>query len=409
MNRIQQVEKTVFGTSGSTTDANRLYSILLDTRASSVSENMYDITEKLMKNEKENAKNALEQLWSLKKNLGEDQINETVDMLINFYQEKLDVLRGKEETIKKISKDSRELLEEKRKRDSEIATVKQEISECSQEVERLNKKMSELTVKEQELTLIDGQVDKELQLNANEVVNGLYEIILVSQENIDSGFSLDNELQNKTESDPAVKKETQKRKMPFLTPSKDIDTTETGVVSSDAEKEMEESKNEPVNDDTDIFENFTAVLEKNRAEIVIPFPKSVVKTTRGVVIGEYYYDGKVYKNKRHYIYNSIFFRAHLSEAASVCSHSFDQDLFNKARQIIKDANKRIAEKSSLHFEISTNEILNKKVLKELESNIEQKEFEAILTVCARLKAKIEALGNNYAELLQEQMARYSEM
>ncbi|NVM47053.1 MAG: hypothetical protein HWN79_19320, partial [Candidatus Lokiarchaeota archaeon] len=43
--------------------------------------------------------------------------------------------------IKKVNKDSRELLEEKRKRESEIAMVKQHINECSTELDRLSSKL----------------------------------------------------------------------------------------------------------------------------------------------------------------------------------------------------------------------------------------------------------------------------
>ena len=124
MNQLSNAGKSFISDTGSTPDANKLYSILLDTRASSASDTMYDIVERILKNEKENSKSALEQLWSLKKNLDQGDEHSTIDLLINFYQEKMNVLRKKEEHIKKVSRDSRELLEEKRKRDSEIAMVK---------------------------------------------------------------------------------------------------------------------------------------------------------------------------------------------------------------------------------------------------------------------------------------------
>jgi len=430
MNRIRNMENSVFGAAGSSTDANRLYSILLDTRASAVSENMYDIAEKLMKNEKDNAKMALEQLWSLKKNLADENIARTVDMLINFYQEKLDVLRGREEHIRKVSKDSRELLEEKRKRDSEVATVKQEMEQCSVEVERLNTKMHVLEVKEQELTLIGSQVEKELQLNANEVVNGLYEIILASQESVDhSSLTLDKELQEELpETPPAednaaeidikeLKEEKAEKEKPaeaentpdIFNDDSDLAAYETQEITRDELKQEIEKTKETVTDDTDIFETYTAVLKEKEKKIEVPFPKSVVKTTRGAVIGEYYYDRKVYKNKRHYIYNSEFFLRKLSDSVTICKESFDQARYNESVQIIQDAHKRISGKSSLHFEVSTNEILNKNVLNDLAQGIARKEYDDILEVCSRLKAKFEALGNNYVEMLQEQMIRYSEI
>ncbi len=425
------MENSVFGAAGSSPDANRLYSILLDTRASSMSQNMYDIAEKIMKNEKENAKMALEQFWSLKKNLTDENVAQTVDMLINFYQEKIDVLRSKEDHIKKVSKDSRELLEEKRKRDAEIATVKQEIDECSSEIDRLNARMRQLEVKEQELSLIDTQVEKELRLNANEVVNGLYEIIFSAQERaVTDSLPLDKELQkelNDTEppsehaDDAATEKDTtapgsaetvpeivlEKKDIPGT--DQDEEVNEAQVVPHEDYMQPTEKQHKPLPDDTDIFENYDGVFKKEEKKIEVNYPKSVVKTTRGTVIGEYYYDGKVYKNKRHYIYNSQFFWRKVYNALKACKEQFDQSRYNEAVQIIKDAHKRIIEKSSLHFEVSTNEILNKHVMKDLVQKIDRREYDDIVAVCSRLKAKIDALGGNYVEMLQEQMTRYSEI
>ena len=422
MNHLSNAGKSFIGDTQSTPDANKLYSILLDTRASSVSETMYDIVERIFKNEKENSKSALEQLWSLKKNLEQEDEHSTIDLLLNFYQEKMNVLRKKEEHIKKVSRDSRELLEEKRKRDSEIAMVKQEFADCTGEIERLDIKLSELKVKEQELTLIEKQLQKELRVNANEVVNGLYEIILTSQESSDTDFSLDKELpEESTEAKVTEVEETEEDKE--VEEIEDVEKTQE-VKKEDIEKtkvfEPEDKKEAEITEesstvkeetdflerDIDMFGEHPTVLEKKKVEIVAPFPKSVVKTTRGIVIGEYYYDPKVYKNNRHYIYNSNFFRIHLFNLVNSLKNRFDQSLNGEALQMVQDAYKRISEKPNLHFEIATNEILNKKALKDLWQKVKNREYEDVLTACNRLKAKIEALGNNYGVMLTEQMARY---
>ena len=102
MRRVERLNESLFGIENSTVDPNRFYSILLDARAASVSENMCDIAEKLLSGEKENAKGALEHLWRLKKNLFSGR-NNTIDLLINYYQEKMDILRGKEEHLKKVT------------------------------------------------------------------------------------------------------------------------------------------------------------------------------------------------------------------------------------------------------------------------------------------------------------------
>lgn len=177
MKPLEGIPNTMSGLENSSTDANKFYSIMLDARAIKVSANMCDIAEKLVQCEKENAKQALEQLWALKKNLTSEK-NGTIDLLIKFYQEKIDMLRAKEEHIRKVSTDSRGLLEEKRKKDEEIASIKQQISDCSGEMKEMKANLDRLTIKEAELSLIESQVRKELDNNENEIVNGLYEIIL---------------------------------------------------------------------------------------------------------------------------------------------------------------------------------------------------------------------------------------
>lgn len=377
MNRIPRFEQAVFSHTGSNPDTNKLYSILLDARASSLSENMYDIAERLLKNEKESAKIALEQLWELKKNLSQEYENSTIDLLITFYQDKLDVLRTKEEYIKKISKDSRELLEDKRKRDTEIATVKQEISDCSAEIDKLSKKLNELKIKEQELSLIEEQVKKELQVNTNEVVNGLYEIILTNKDNFHSADTEKHPDTLTTHSTPAAK--------------------ESSPVSAEKEPFSGSNKQQPMQKNE----------KKETSKICTTFPKSIVKTTHGYIIGEYYFNPTVGKDKRHYVLNSDFFRKNLFTTVEKLQKKFDRTMYQISIQMIQDAYKRINQSQNLHFEIATNEILNAGTLKELWYWMKQKEYRNVEEFCNRLHAKITALGNNYRVLLEEQMVTYS--
>ncbi|MCX7726682.1 MAG: hypothetical protein N2053_07510, partial [Chitinispirillaceae bacterium] len=77
-----------FNRDNSTLDANRFYSVLLDAKAISTSENMCDIAETILTNEKDNAKEALDHLWKLKSNLFSNK-NGTIDLLIDYYQNKI--------------------------------------------------------------------------------------------------------------------------------------------------------------------------------------------------------------------------------------------------------------------------------------------------------------------------------
>jgi hypothetical protein len=395
----------------SSTDGNRLYSILLDARASSVSANMYDIAERLVSNEKENAKTALEQLWSLKKNMLQDADPATIDMLIQYYQEKMDILRNREERIKRVSGDSRGLLEEKRKRDAEIANVKQEIGDCTGEIERLTEKLQKLRVKEQELTLIDAQLAKELQGNANEVVNGLYEIILSRQALTAEGGDTEPAEARPDVADDSARQSAARDEAPAAEAHK-VEAVQAGAEPPPDDEPGLAGREDPfltpapdaepaVNDDTE-----TVVKLAEEAPPPV-YPKSVVKTTRGRVIGEYYYDPEAYKNKRHYVYNSDFFAEQLALATKKLKHTGGAALHAETMQMVQDAQKRIGGHANLHFEISTNEILNEKTLREVQQHLRLRGYDEVLKFCGRLKAKINAMGINYAVLLKEQMDRFT--
>lgn len=383
MKRIQGSEEALIRASGEKADANRFYSILLDARASSAADNVYDVAEKLLGSEKENAKQSLDRLWSLKKNVHGTAGVGTVDILVQHYQDKIDALRSREERIGQISRDSRKLLEEKRRKDSEIASVKQSLSDLTREISELQENLEKLMVREQELLLIGTQLTKELEVNETEIVNGLYEIILPAQ----SAFGAsDPESSSESASEVVAKPVNNELSAQSVVP-------ETGYPGSAPSVEMEtEPRDERL----------------GMPEAAPPYPKSVVKTTKGRIIGEYFYDRQVYKNKRHYILNSRFF---LEQSEAALAHVIkvgDETHYNDMLLMVQDAYKRISEHDTIHFEISTNELLNTKSLKELWSLLKTRQFEDIERFVNRLRAKIVALGPNYNAMLVEQMTRLAQ-
>jgi hypothetical protein len=422
MKRIEQLSESIVNLSKSTQDSNRFYSILLDARSTTVSENTYDVAERLLRGETDNAKAALEHLWTLKKTMQNPNELSTIDMLIQYYQKKMDVVRTKEELIKKISRDSRTLLEDKRKRDTEIATIKQEISDCTTEINKLQDKLDKLTIKEQELTLIDTQLKKELLVNENEIINGLYEIILSQQEG-------DNPIEAFTEKLQEQHGNSEKPR------GVDIESLMHGDKNDDTDMFSQNKPEKLLSIDhgvaesgIDVEKDKTAIMQLEAiihqedapsAELLTtyaaqgdlkpaPFPKSVVKTTKGRVIGEYYYNPKAYKNKRHYIFNSQFFLQQISSGLATLSHSFDAALHTELLQMIQDVSKRIVENKMMHYEIATNEIVNDEQLKNLWLVMKSRDLLEAGRFCKRLHAKIEALKSNYQAMLTEQMSRYAE-
>jgi hypothetical protein len=420
MNEIENLPDTMFTLSKSTPDSNKFYSILLDTRASTLSENMFDTAEKLLQGEKDNAKSALDHLWALKKNMQNQDEASTVDLLIQYYQNKIDILRNKEEYIKKISKDSRNLLEDKRKRDAEVATIKQEIADCSKELKNLGIKLDKLKIKEQELSLIESQLKKELIVNENEIVNGLYEIIIASAGEEQAKQDFSEQIEAVDKNPPQVESSNAPQTAPINPGNFESPVSVSAGTSQDSHgsDDNNEQSFPDVIDDMDYHspteksgahEKDLVLYKRDDPGLPPVFPKSVVKTTLGRVVGEYYYDAKVYKNKRHYIFNSTFFLEQLANSLAALKHSpEDSSVRGDLFQIIQDAYKRISENPSMHFEIATNEILNEKTLKDLWHSIKSKDFEEARRFCRRLNGKIGALGSNYRAILKEQMARYLE-
>jgi hypothetical protein len=420
MNRIEELSGSIVNLSESTRDSNKFYSILLDARTSSVSENTYDVADRLLRAESDNAKAALEHLWTLKKTMQNQSEVSTIDLLIQYYQRKMDVVRSKEEHIRKISKDSRNLLEEKRKRDAEIATIRQETADCSAALKELNDKLEKLTVKEQELTLIDTQLKKELLVNENEIINGLYEIILSQQENDNPVDSFTEKLKTQTTEEKPPAQEAQEpagaakpAENPAAAPPPEMPLdVEVGQTARDIEKdktsvyEIDSILDMKKQDETDALDTLT-IYQEAQLDEPSPFPKSVVKTTKGRVIGEYYYDAKVYKNKRQYLFNSRFFLKQLSLSLKALTVKEDAGLHAEVMQMTQDAFKRISENPAMHFEIATSEILNEKTLRELWQNLKGKNYVEASRFCRRLNAKLAALRSNYYAMLKEQMQRYA--
>jgi hypothetical protein len=432
MGDMEKLSQNIIDLSKSTKDSNKFYSIVLDARASTVSENTCDIAERLLRGETDNAKAALEHLWSLKKIMISEEEADTIDLLIQYYQKKMDVVRSKEEHIRRVSKDSRSLLEDKRKRDVDIATVKQEISDSSKEIKELEDRLEKLKIKEQELTAIDAEVQKELLVNENEIVNGLYEIILSQREGRNPVEDFTEKLkgqgtvtpEKKPESVSANVPEKAVQEAPAVEPRKDMEDTpvrpaDTAAQDAPADIPLNDEIFEIDKDKTSAFSFEMLARAKGDAgaadeapkvskEPDVPlFPKSLVKTAKGSVIGEYYYNAKLLKNNRHYVFNSRFFLDRLSSALAALSVRPDQGAYDDLLQLIRDVVKRISENKMMHFEVSTSEFLNERTLKELWHNVKVRNYAEAQRYCKMLAGKLEALRPNYYAMLKEQMGRYA--
>ncbi|HUI92584.1 MAG TPA: hypothetical protein VLX68_10090 [Chitinivibrionales bacterium] len=426
MDSMEKLSQKIVDLSKSTKDSNKFYSIVLDATASTVSENACDIAERLLRGETDNARAALEHLWSLKKIMISKDEAATIEQLIHYYQKKMDVVRNKEEHIRQVSRDSRNLLEEKGKRDVELATVRQEITNSSKEIKELEEKVEKYKKKEQELATIDTEVRKELLVNENEIINGLYEIIMSQRE----GRNPVQDFTEKLKSHTAAKEKNPEgvsadelgkapQKMPSAGPSQKQDDKTVRSAGAAAKGAADIPVNEEIfevdKDKTTSFSLETFAKARSGAgepkvskETGEPrFPKSLVKTANGSVIGEYYYTPQLPKDKRHYVLNSRFFLDRLYSALGVLSVRSDQTIANDILHMIRDAVKRISGSTTMHFEVSTAEILNEQALKDLWHNVKAGNFAEATRYCSKFAVKMTALKPKYAAMLEEQMGRYA--
>jgi len=379
------------GAGSNVVDSNRFYSMLLDARAASVTENMHDIAEKLLKGEKDNSKLALDQLWTLKKTLSDESADEALEQIITYYQEKIDVLREREEAIRKVSRETRALIEEKRKKDEELAVVKSQIGGYTRDLQELNAKLDNLRRREDELTTVEKRLKEEIGVNEAQIVSGLSEIILSHPDDEKDG--------------------TEALELELIKQAAEEARNRADAAHAEEAKAKRESAPETLNnDDAAAPVPARAAARRDETQIHEPvvYPKSVVRMS-GKIIGEYYHDGNiVMKDARHYIYNSRFMAERLSVGMRATRARFSQDVYAEMIKIVDDAANRVRENRRFHFEVSTNEILNDKNLRQLSVDLKRRAWDDAERFAVRLSAKIEALGLNYEAMLQEQMERCSE-
>jgi hypothetical protein len=365
----------------------------------------------------------------------ESQSTTAVDQLIKVYQDKLDALRNKEDYVKKICKDSRSLLKDKRIREAEMTAVKQEMKKCSEEIDRLNAKLHELTTKDEGLTHEEAEGNKELKANADDIVSNLYEIMLrqsarsveaVAREDMQRAEAAEKpapEAKAEEEEEKVAVEEVEEKagaedgeKVDTAEEAEDVEQAED-VQQAEAEEQEEEDKPDDTRDidiqkikamadEGDETEEIKTIEPRETASPPA-LPKSVVKTKRGTVIAEYYYDPSVYKNKRHYIYNGHYFQEKLAASMRSLRKHFDQNRFGEALQMVQDTFTRIDDNENLHYEDSINAIFNTETLKEVHSSLKARHYKDVLDTCDKIGAAITALGDNYYTMLSEQMKRLS--
>jgi hypothetical protein len=371
MENVRQDHETTTAMPASTSKDSGYYPIRVDARGSNMGESLYDIAEKLLGSELQNAQNALERLWALRKETQAQDNAGVVDTLIGHYESKVSALRGREERVRRVSEHSRELLEQRRADDARLNQVRQEIVRCTREIEELEQRKTKLRAEEMTLSSSAQRTLDELVGNEREVVAALRDIIESRQQQ-----KLD---------------ETERRRRAVSGPAQPAATASRPAAAPGAASKA-----------TPVAERRAAPPASAEA---FRLAKSVVKTSSGRVLGEYCYDAGIPKERRHYVYNTKFLLEQLTMGLDMLRKDYDRENHAELVQMLQDVAVRVGKSETLHFEIATYDIVNPGRLQETWKNLRDKKYVEVEAFCDRLRAKLDTLGSNYRRLLKAQLDR----
>jgi hypothetical protein len=153
---------------------NRIFHALTTAYENNQQQEIYGATENIVRREKELCELAL---GDLKRLSGKGDPDGTLKLVMDHYQQRLDVAKEKEDKINHLSEDSRKMMEEYKKRTQELADVKRTLMESQSKLRELAKTTEKLIKKEEELRFIETNLRSELDKNKRNLINGLYEIV----------------------------------------------------------------------------------------------------------------------------------------------------------------------------------------------------------------------------------------
>jgi hypothetical protein len=359
----------------STADTDRYYAMRVDARASNMVDTVYDIAERLLAGEIESCRQTLEKLWALKNGAVADGLAIQLEELITCYQERLTALRGREERIRKLSGESRALLEERLQARSENVGVQQEIAEVSGQREELEARLARLRTRERELGLSEERLKKVLTGNEAEIITTLHDLMMAG---------------SRPAAAPAPAAPAPVMEAVVLGPRVSVPPGPATTIARATPRV--------------VLTPVPAAAPASAAPPpAIPYARSVVKTTNGRVLAEYYYDARVEKGLRHYIYNSRFLLEQLSAGVKKLREDYDRNNHADLLQMVQDANNRVVQSGNLHFEESTSNVVNGQSLQEVWRSLRKQQYGEVERFCSQLRASMELLGSAYYMLLIAQM------
>ncbi len=154
---------------------NKIFHALTTAYENNQQNEIYGATENILRREKELCTMAISDLKKVSG--GKSESDETLKLVLEHYQIRLEIAKEKEEKINHLSDDSRKMMEEYKKRTQELAEVKRNLMESQTKLREIAKTTERLIKKEEELRFIESHLRTELDHNKRDIINGLYEIV----------------------------------------------------------------------------------------------------------------------------------------------------------------------------------------------------------------------------------------
>ncbi len=337
------------------------------------SNNIFQLAEQMLIRERNYTKAALDELWTFKNGIESrnGKCTRNIEELIEFYQNKMDRLRDREEDLLRISRESIKMIEERGNTGEELERIRRELQDSEGQAKELARKAEQLRSRQTELESFESNCGGKIEANQKQIIEGLFEIALLRKPLADIAAP-------GQPPEPAVQ-------------------ANIPEVDKMAIRDLDQPEITAAPNNRPFFEK----VEKPS----MSYPKSIVKTSTGKVIGEYFYDPQLDKDKRNYVFNGRYFVEQLDLGVQLFQSSHEDSAIQTIIQMTADGLSRTAKKDNINFEISTNEILNSKSMTEVLSALRLRDFEQVNQFIRRYRAKQEALAGNYESMLQEQMMR----
>ncbi len=437
---------------------NRIFHALTAAYSTGQQQEIFGASANIMRHEKEMCEMALEELRRLQAD--GTKPDETLNLIQEHYQTRLRIASDKEGQLRKLAEDSRKLTEDHKKKTQELAEVKRNLMESQTKLRELAKHTEKLIKKEEELRFIEEGLRKELENNKREMMNGLYEIVVDLEENAptpntrNSG-SVDvppavvtERVEEKTESPlsilsslphvPHSEEEAGTLNPAERNPTPAPKATATRIASP-AQKTLFDAiapKSKPAISPTAISGQATIVLasapvspsgtlvsapaphpvansleslldRSQRARAFEPlkalFNRSLVKTSEGEAICEYFYPVQSSKENRRYVFNSLFTLHALMQVLQRDPTGFHSRL----EMVAGDLLSRMDHGRNIAFEDALTVDFNRETLTKLLGLAWKPREQAFMDLAHKVLSRLESLGAMRSKNLEDQFGRWT--